>query len=428
MRSTGSLARSTGNLARSTGGLAKTAGAHLTILTTPRRRVPWSEEFYLPPAELGKLHPGELIRYEPMHAYLLPGVRLRARAFRLLYRSTGAAGEATAVSGTLLLPDGIRRPRPAPLIGYAVGTHGIADRAAPSRLLSTGHDWEASMVALVLARGFALVATDYQGLGTPRDHTFMVGRALGNNVLDAVRAARWLAGAEPAAATLDADGAVAVMGYSEGGVAAAWAGQLQPLYAPELTLAGVAAGAAAADVELVAPALDRSRLKFFLAYGAIGYAAAYPDLELDRYLDERGRRMVSALRDSTVLQAAVIGVRNGRLDKLSNPSVLDLPQWRARLRENRLGTLAPQAPVLLHHARGDQIVAFQQSQQLYEDWRALGVKTSLHVTRGGFDHLSGGLAGAPVALDWLAGLFGKPALGVRTPLAAGTALGPGVKA
>jgi len=78
-----------------------------------------------------------------------------------------------------------------------------------------------------------------------------------------------------------------------------------------------------------------------------------------------------------------------------------MPEWRSRLRENRLGTIAPVAPVLLHHARLDQIVAFEHSQRLLEDWRALDVDVTLHVTRGGLDHISGGVAGAPVALDWL---------------------------
>ncbi len=63
-----------------------------------------------------------------------------------------------------------------PLIAYAIGTHGIGDDAAPSRLLSTGRDWEAGLMALVLARGNAVVVTDYQGLGTPGDHVYMVGR------------------------------------------------------------------------------------------------------------------------------------------------------------------------------------------------------------------------------------------------------------
>jgi acetyl esterase/lipase len=399
------------DIARTAGGFALTTGAqvvrtpqrvrstrsHLALLSTPRRRIHWSGDFYETPPGIASLAPGDLIRAEPMDAYLVPGVRLRAHAWRILYRSTGAVGEPTAVSGTLLLPGGSHGARPLPLVAYAIGTHGICDDAAPSRLLSTGRDWEAGLMALVLGRGCATVITDYQGLGTAGDHAYMVGRALGCNVLDSLRASRQLAPAE-----LPADGPTAIMGYSEGGTAAAWAAQLQPRYAPELELAGVAAGAAAADVELAGPTLDGSFFSFFLVYGAIGYAAAYPELELEPYLVGDAARTIEALRRTNIIQAAVRGPRFAHVGELTNPNVLELPSWRKRLRENRLGTIAPSAPVLLHHARNDQIVAFEHSEQLLEDWAALGAEVSLHITRGGFDHISGAVAGAPVALDWLA--------------------------
>jgi alpha-beta hydrolase superfamily lysophospholipase len=397
--SAGSRIRTTGGQLRTAGGYLRTSGSRLMLISVPCRSKPWSEAFYespLPLERLAELEPGALLRSEPMDAYLVPGERLRARAFRVLYRSTGAVGEPTAVSGTVMLPAGRERGGQVPLIGFAVGTHGIGDHAAPSRMLSTGRDWEASLIGHVLARGYAVAITDYQGLGTPGDHVYMVGRALGTNVLDAMRAACRLAPEE-----LRIDGPSGVIGYSEGGAAAAWAAQLQPAYAPEMMLTGVAAGAAAADMELAGPGLEGSFFSFFLAYGAIGYAAAYPELELDPYLTPRAQRKIDMLRNSNVFQAAMHGPRFAKAVELTDPNVLELPEWRARLRENRLGTLAPAAPILLHHAKHDQIVAFEQSRRLQEDWQALGADVTLHVTRGGLDHISGGLAGAPVALDWL---------------------------
>jgi hypothetical protein len=377
-------------------GVARQATAQLLLVSPPRRRVPGTEGFYLPPDPLGPGLPGELIRAEPMDAYLLPGVRLRARAWRILYRSTGATGEPTAVSGTVLIPSGLRR-RQRSLIGYAIGTHGIGDAAAPSRLLARGWDWEAGLMAMVLARGWALAITDYQGLGTPGDHAYMVGRALGPNILDCMRAARALVPDE-----LPADGPAALIGYSEGGAASAWAAQLQPDYAPDVPLRAVAAGAAAADVESAGPSLDGSFFSFFIAYGGIGYAAAYPELDLDAYLTPLARRGIDALRDSTIVQAVISGPKFIRAADLTQPNVLELPEWRARLRENRLGTIAPEVPVLLHHARRDQIVSFVQSVNLREDWERLGADVRLYVTRGGFDHISGAVAGTPIALDWIA--------------------------
>lgn len=349
----------------------------------------------MPPEPLPPGQPGELLRAEPMDAYLAPGVRLRARAWRILYRSTSATGEPTAVSGTVLLPTS-RRGGPLPLIGYAIGTHGLGDKAAPSRLLARGLDYEATLMATVLARGWALAVTDYQGLGTPGDHTYMVGRALGPNVLDSMRAARNLHPDE-----LPGSGTAAIIGYSEGGFAAAWAAQLQPSYAPDVRLLGVAAGAAAADVEMAGPNLNGSFFSFFIAYGGIGYAAAYPELDLDSYLTPGARKGIAMLRSSSVIEAGLRGPHFARATDLTDPNVLELPQWRLRLRENRLGELAPAAPVLLHHARRDQIVSFLQSQNLRDEWHALGADVRLYITRGGVDHITGAVAGLPVALTWL---------------------------
>src|SRR5580692_5305038 len=111
--------------------VARQATAHLMLVSPPRRGSRVDEHFYEAPDPLTAGRPGDLLRAEPMNAYLVPGVRLRGRAWRILYRSTGAVGEPTVVSGTVLLPaDGLgpvgrRANRARPLLGYAIGTHGI---------------------------------------------------------------------------------------------------------------------------------------------------------------------------------------------------------------------------------------------------------------------------------------------------------------
>jgi fermentation-respiration switch protein FrsA (DUF1100 family) len=397
-REAGEQLRAAGAQIKQSGSNLKTAGATLTVLGPHPRRISWSPDFYETPSakELKHYEPGEVIRCEPMRAFLLPGVRLRANAFRVLYRSSGAVDEPTAVSGAVLIPEVTRGDIAPPVVAYAPGTHGIGDSAAPSRLLSSGHDWEATPVAHILGRGYAVAISDYQGLGTPGDHAFMVGQALGKNVLDVIRAAYRVAPAE-----LSQDAPAGVIGYSEGGYAAAWAAQLQDEYAPELQIAGVAAGAAAADMRIAVSTLDGHFGSFFLAYGAIGYAAAYPELELDEFLTERGARTVAMMRESNLFQAMLRGPRFMRTGELTDPNVLELPAWQKRLGENTLGAAAPIAPVLLHHGWHDQIVSPAQSRELLAVWRELGADVRLRYTRAGVDHLTGGLAGAPLALGWL---------------------------
>jgi fermentation-respiration switch protein FrsA (DUF1100 family) len=283
-----------------------------------------------------------------------------------------------------------------PLIGYAVGTHGIGDAAAPSRLLARGLDWEAGLIAMVLARGWAVAITDYQGLGTPGDHTYMVGRALGMNVLDCMRAARRL---HPD--LLPEDGVAGIIGYSEGGAAAGWAAQLQPTYAPELELAAVACGGTPADPTTAVSRLEKTFFSFFIAYGGLGYAAAYKELDIDSHLTEQARDKLDALRASTVIEALVRGPHFATASSWTDVDLFSLPQWRARLQENRLGEVVPQTPVLLCHARRDQIVSYEQSVYLYDAWGALGADVRFHTTTGGVEHITGAVASMPVAIDWL---------------------------
>src|SRR5689334_22157435 len=86
--------------------VARQAGAQLMLVSPPRRRSRETDGFYLPPDPLVPGEPGEPIKVEEMDAYLVPGVRIRARVWRVLYRSTSATGEPTSVSGTVLVPRG----------------------------------------------------------------------------------------------------------------------------------------------------------------------------------------------------------------------------------------------------------------------------------------------------------------------------------
>ncbi len=91
----------------------------------------------------------------------------------------------------------------------------------------------------MVARGFAVAATDYAGLGTSGQHPYLVRLSAGRTVLDLVRAVR---------ALTKANETFAVWGHSQGGHAALWSSELTPSYAPDLKLAGVAAAAPAIEL------------------------------------------------------------------------------------------------------------------------------------------------------------------------------------
>jgi triacylglycerol lipase len=144
-------------------------------------------EFYTPPDPLPAGQPGDLIRSEPSRLVLEPSGQLgayMATGTRIMYRSTDTHGRPDVVTGTYFEPDNPWPGRgPRPLISLAVGTYGQGDQCAPSRLFnqgihySTGFDitygYEQGFAATMVARGFAVVVTDYEGLGTPGVHTYL---------------------------------------------------------------------------------------------------------------------------------------------------------------------------------------------------------------------------------------------------------------
>src|ERR1700749_227428 len=122
--------------------------------------------FYKPPHKLPGKHHGDAVWVRALHgsAALKGGSSNQL----ILYRSVDASGKNVAVSGTITLPKGKAPKGGWPVLTYAHGTTGIADICAPSR---SGASLLSSYIYPTLRQwlkaGFAVVRTDYQGLGTP---------------------------------------------------------------------------------------------------------------------------------------------------------------------------------------------------------------------------------------------------------------------
>ena len=156
----------------------------------------------------------------------------------MLYRSTGVDGKPVAVSGTVSIPKGKAPKGGWPVITWGHGTTGIADACAPSRdsASNPAHtliNYAYPLLQRWLKAGYAVVRTDYEGLGTPGDHPYLIGRSEGYSMLDMVRAARKL--------DKRLGRRVIIAGHSQGGQAALWAASLAPKWTPELKVRGTVA-------------------------------------------------------------------------------------------------------------------------------------------------------------------------------------------
>ncbi|MEU3775376.1 lipase family protein [Streptomyces sp. NPDC032472] len=355
-------------------------------------------------AEAEAAAPGDLLGVEPSAFHPLPGQPTDTKAWKIHYRSTTADGAPTTVSGTVIVPqDGRTGPRP--LVTYAVGTVGMGDSCAPSNNLPRGTATEANLIQQLTLRGWAVVVTDYEGLGTPGVHTYTVGPSAGHAVLDAARAALRL----PEAA-LAADTPVGIMGYSQGGQASSWAAELQGSYAPELNVKGTATGGVPADLMKVAAFNNGSYGSGLIFMAAAGQDAAFPELQLDSYLNPAGRALVAGMKENCVAIDAIAGSFK-RISDLTTRNPLDQPDWQARLDRSRLGRTAPAAPVYQYHALGDELIPYAVGRQLRADWCARGADVEWDTVWVG-EHVSGVITHSPAAAAWLADRFaGRPARG-----------------
>ena len=175
--------------------------------------------------------PGVLLRQEAMgERQSNPGA---AKNIRILYSSTdGLSGEGLlAVSGALFLPEGSPPEGGWPLMAWTHGTVGIADICSPS--WNGRQQQDRDYLEFWLKQGYAVVASDYQGLGTPGIHPYLATRPEAYSNLDAVRAVR--------SAGFPVADKVVLIGQSQGAGAAVATASYAPGYAPEIDIRGVVA-------------------------------------------------------------------------------------------------------------------------------------------------------------------------------------------
>ena len=384
--------------------LAFVAAAGLTgVSVAVQRAAPHADAFYDAP-DAPPDAPGSLLRAEPFTRQIPDG----ATAWRILYTTTLDEGEPTVASGLVVVPDGVGTDggAPPPVVAWAHGTTGFARGCAPSVLDEPFESGAFFLLDDVLARGWALVATDYAGLGTPGPHPYLVGQGEARSVLDAVRAARALG-----AATLG--GQTVVWGPSQGGHAALWTGAVAPVYAPDVPLAGVAALAPASDLTAMVSHLENvPGGSVFASYVVAAYDAAYPDADAIEAVRPGARLVVHEMASRCLSEP-------GALVSVAEALSMDQPLWTTDPTDGALGerlaenvpTGAVEAPLLVAQGASDPLV-LPSTQDAYVGERCAAGQPVDYRTYEGRDHVSLVQADSPLAPDlvrWTeARLAGEP--------------------
>ncbi|MDZ5696347.1 alpha/beta fold hydrolase [Chelativorans sp. M5D2P16] len=334
--------------------------------------------------------PGEIIRAEPLY-----GAPKGARAWRVLYRSTGLSGEPIAVSGVIVAP-GEAAEEPRKVVAWAHPTTGVADRCAPS--LGASFFGTVPQLESFLQRGYIIAATDYPGLGTAGTHPYLVGLSEGRAVLDSVRAAIQLP-------DVNAANEFAVWGHSQGGHAALFAGQLAADYAPDLKLSGVAAAAPATDlVALFKDDISMKAGKVLTAYAIWSWNRIY-DAPLSGLMDEAAISAMDRLAKDCLegkLQGFVVAERERGIDRdFLQTDLTEVAPWKSLLTRNSPTPGLTGAPVLLAQGTADPVV--QPAVTLGYARAACRAGTPLSfILQNGADHLGVVKQAGASAAGWIA--------------------------
>ncbi|WP_225728091.1 MULTISPECIES: S9 family peptidase [unclassified Nocardia] len=381
--------------------------------TEPPGAAPAADGFYDPPANLVAGDHGSIIWSRPLSSDpALPG----ARNYLVLYRSVDAQGRTVAVSGTVAVPEGVAPEGGWPLISWAHGTTGVADICAPSR--DTGpdfpsHDYTAPVrrtLARWIAAGYAVAQTDYQGLGTPGPHGYLIGETEQRAVADMAAAARQL---DP-----NIGDRWVAMGHSQGGQAAIFTDARAQQWVPGMHLLGAVALAPASHIGLgmrasqLATAAGSSGALGALAGGGatpfvplfVRGAQTVADLDPGRFLTPRAQALLPLADRGCVGQLREPDEWGGLPGGEVFTPDADMSDLLRVLDENDPGTLTFGLPALVLQGRADTVVFPVGTDAMMAQLKATGQPVEYR-TYPGVDHRGVVDASFDDALAWVNARF-----------------------
>ncbi len=353
---------------------------------------PMVDDFYAAPSELPD-EPGQLVRAERFDR----GVPDGARGWRILYTTTRGDGSAAVASGLVVVPtQGDGRWL---VIDWAHGTTGFAQHCAPSLASEPFESGALFVLPQIIDQKWALVATDYIGLGTPGPHPYLIGVDSAHATLDAARAARQLDAADLGDQTV-------VWGHSQGGSAALWTGALAARYAPDLPLGGVAALAPAANLTgLVDGMGDTAIGSVFASFVVAAYTSIYDDVTWRGYVRPGAEAILRAFSQRCLGEPGVLLSVIGALALRGEPGIFAADpttgRFGARLAEN-IPPATITAPLMIAQGAADSLVT-PAAQEEFVDRLCAAQQQVDYRTYTGRDHVALVEAGSPLVpdlLDW----------------------------
>ena len=322
-----------------------------------------------------------------------------AQAYRVVYRSTDSGDKAIDVTGVVIIPAGNPPTAGRDIVAWAHGTSGIADECAPST-----NSWLFSSIAglaSMLKQGYVVAATDYQGLGGPGPHPYLVGPSAAHSVLDIVRAATEVPQAS-------ASNRFAVWGESQGGHATLWTAQLAASYAPDLRLVGAAAAAPPVDLAANLTGNANATVRALsTAYAGASWAEVY-DIPLSTITGPTGQDLIRRLAKNCVtLEGFKTRTKIGlvRLTRqLRGVNLNASPRWAEQMKANSVLPRNFGVPLLVAQGSADLIVSPAVTNTFVRAVCRAGQPVQFLQVAGG-DHVTIAKRTAASTIEWIIDRF-----------------------
>lgn len=343
--------------------------------------------FYDPPLGFELEEPGTILRSRAVEE--LPGLEGVQGVYQLLYRTADTFSNPEAAVTTVIVPENATSK----VISYQIPEDAVADHCAPSRRLRVNVTDPA--IQRILDFGHIVNTPDYEG----PQNAFTAGIQAGQATLDSVRAVL----ASQDITGIPSHAKIGIWGYSGGSIASGWAAELQPTYAPELSVAGVAVGGYAVDPAAIIRLFNGTLNAGLLPASLVGLSNEYPEIQKlletqlkPELIDDFYFVSTHCVEEVTVHYAYQDVFRYFK----DGEDILENDVLKKISNDVTLGQHIPKIPLFVYQGIDDELVPCKSVDHIVKYYCKAGVSVEyIQNTHG--DHMETEYDGIEFALHWL---------------------------
>jgi hypothetical protein len=370
------------------------------------RRLPTKDPFYSYGGHksLAKIPRGTVLKKRVVQVSLSSSPT-PVNADQLLYRTTDQSGHPAVTVTTVLQPSPATSVAPR-IVGYLSFYDALGSQCDPSYTLAGGDPGadnqqlaqeEEGLISTYFSQGYVVPIPDFEGTQLH----WAAGQESGKSALDSIRATESDLGVGTATP-------VALTGYSGGSIAAEWASEIAPHYAPKLNIVGVAEGGIPVDMAHNLHYINGSKDWSGVIPAVLVSLSRAFGIHTKHYLSAKGRRITHTVRHQC------IGSFNGNYPGLTVQSLvkhryrhfLAVPAFARVVNKLLMGSTKghPKGPLFMGvgnaDGTGDNVMVAKDVEALAHEYCKQHVPVQLEIYKGA-THSDAALHFEPAALSFI---------------------------